>query len=210
MISVRDANKSFQKQRVLKDITIDFEDGMISGIVGRNGSGKTVLLKCIIGLMKLDCGEITVDGMRVGKDVDFPENLGFIVDRPGFLNDASAMRNLKYLASIRGRIGNENIRQAIQQVELNPDERKHVGKYSMGMKQRLGIAQAIMEDPQILLLDEPMNGLDNKGVEEMRALLKKLRDRGKTILLTSHNPLDIEALCDTVCAMDAGVLTKVR
>ena len=145
----------------------------------------------------------------MGIDVDFPENIGVIIETPGFLPQYNAVDNLRILAKIRNRIHDAEIKAALTQVGLS-NVSKRVSKYFLGMKQRLGIAQAIMENPDILLLDEPMNGLDNAGVREMRELFKSLRAQGKTILLASHNPLDIEELCDTVCEMDGGVLSRVR
>lgn len=139
-----------------------------------------------------------------------PQDVGLIIESPGFIGGYSGMKNLELLAAVRGRVGRDELRAAMRAVGLEPDMRKPVRKYSLGMRQRLGIAQAIMEDPDILLLDEPMNGLDNAGVRDMRNLFKELRARGKTIILASHNPLDIEELCDTVCEMDAGRLTRVR
>jgi len=206
MISVRDVSKRFRDQQALKAVSAEFESGKITGVIGRNGSGKTVLLKCVIGLMKPDHGEIIVNGLRVGKDVDFVEDVGFIINRPGFLDDMSGYRNLRYLAAIRKKIGTLEIRNIIQLVGLDPYNRKHVGKYSMGMKQRLGIAQALMEQPSIVILDEPMSGLDNEGVRQMRALFKDLRSQGKTLVITSHNSEDIDELCDTVFHMDRGAL----
>ena len=181
IIEVQDVTKSFKGATVLRQINISFEKGKIHGIIGRNGSGKTVLIKTICGLIHPDQGKVIVDGKVIGKDVDFPESIGAIIEAPGFLPSVSAFRNLSYLASLRGRIGRDEIRAAISFVGLDPDDKKAVGKYSLGMKQRLGLAQAIMEDPDILLLDEPMNGLDNSGVSEMRNYLLQLREKGKTI-----------------------------
>ena len=195
--------------KLLHDVNLRAAPGTITGLIGRNGSGKTMLLRAICGLVPLSAGSITVAGQRVGVDVDFPDNIGVIIETPGFLPQYTAMDNLRILAKIRNRIHDAEIKAALAQVGLS-SVNKRVGKYSLGMKQRLGIAQAIMEDPDILLLDEPMNGLDNAGVREMRELFKSLRAQGKTILLASHNPLDIEELCDTVCEMDGGVLSRVR
>jgi ABC-2 type transport system ATP-binding protein len=139
-----------------------------------------------------------------------PDRLGAIIENPGFLYNYSGYKNLKFLAGIKNTIGKQQIREAIEMVGLDPDSRKHVGKYSLGMKHRLGLAQAIMENPDILLLDEPMNGLDKTGVEEMRVLFKKLADSGKTIIMANHSAEDIEMLCDTVCEMDLGVLERVK
>lgn len=208
-IEVQNVVKRFRDQVVLKNVSISFEKGQIHGIVGRNGSGKTVLFKCICGLMHPEEGVILVNGKRVGRDVDMPEDIediGAIIEAPGFLPNYSGYKNLRFLANIRRKIGKEEILSVLKTVGLDPESRKHVGKYSLGMRQRLGIAQAIMEDPEILILDEPMNGLDNAGVQDIRALLLELKAQGKTILLASHNHEDIAALCDTVHEMDGGVL----
>ena len=205
-IEVQNVVKRFRDQVVLKNVSISFEKGQIHGIVGRNGSGKTVLFKCICGLMHPEEGVILVNGKRVGRDVDMPEDIGAIIEAPGFLPNYSGYKNLRFLANIRRKIGKEEILNVLKTVGLDPESRKHVGKYSLGMRQRLGIAQAIMEDPEILILAEPMNGLDNAGVQDIRALLLELKAQGKTILLASHNHEDIAALCDTVHEMDGGVL----
>ena len=210
VVSVQNVSKKYGTQQVLKHVNLQCEAGKIYGLIGRNGSGKTVLLKSICGLAHPDEGEIRVWDQVVGKDMDYPDNLGFIIESPGFLPQESAFRNLRHLASIRGRIGVQEVRDSIRLVGLNPDDKKHVGKYSLGMRQRLGIAQAIMEDPNLLILDEPMNGLDNQGVEHIRNVLMELKGKGKTILLASHFKEDIAFLCDEVYQMDAGVLTKVE
>lgn len=207
-IKVEHAVKRYGTQTVLKDVSLEVKKGDMIGIVGRNGSGKTVLFKSICGFVPLDEGTITVGGKVIGKDVDMAQNVGAIIENPGFLPNYSGKKNLRFLAKIQNRIGEEEIVKAIRQVGLDPDSKKWVGKYSLGMRQRLGLAQAIMENPDILILDEPMNGLDKHGVEEMRTLLLSLCKEGKTILIASHNPLDIEVLCSKVYEMDAGVLTE--
>lgn len=209
-ISVRNLSKDFGQDRVLKCVTRDFESGKIHGIVGNNGSGKTVLMKCICGFLLPTEGTVIVNGRRVGKDVDFPPDLGVIIETPGFLPGVTGVKNLEILASLNKKIGLSEIADAIRRVGLDPHMKKPVGKYSLGMRQRLGIAQAIMEDPKLLILDEPLNGLDKHGVAEMRKLIKGLSAEGKTILLASHNQGDIDELCDTVCEMDAGVMTAIR
>lgn len=209
MILCENLVKRYKDITVLQEVSVAFEANRIHGLIGRNGSGKSVLLKCICGLISPTSGRVTVNGKPVRKDGRYPVNLGAIIENPGFLPYYSGYGNLKKLASIRGRATPQHIRQAMAQVGLDPDNRKWVSKYSSGMKQRLGIAQAIMEDPQLIILDEPMNNLDLDGVEEMRALFKTLRDKGKTILLTSHNMQDIDALCDTVHEMRSGVLSPV-
>jgi len=210
IISVKNLSKDFGQERVLHSVTRDFEKGKIHGIVGNNGSGKTVLMKCICGFLIPTEGEVIVNGKRVGKDVDFPPGLGLIIETPGFLPNMTGVKNLEILASLNKKIGLEEIASAIRRVGLDPLMKKPVGKYSLGMRQRLGIAQAIMENPSLLILDEPLNGLDKHGVREMRQLIKGLKEQGKTILLASHNQGDIDELCDTVCEMDAGVMTMIR
>lgn len=197
-IEVKNVYKSFGKEQVLKNISLSIPPGSIYGVVGNNGSGKTVLMKCICGFMKCDRGTIWVNGKQIGKEIDFPDQLGVIIETPGFIPNLSGYKNLKILASLKGRIGKQEIRETLHKVGLNPDMKKPVTKYSLGMRQRLGIAQAIMENPKVLVLDEPFNGLDRHGVVEMRMLLKELKAEGKAILLASHNAQDIEELCDHV------------
>ena len=209
-ISVQNVSKSFRQERVLKSVSRDFEKGKIHGIVGNNGSGKTVLMKCICGFLIPTEGEVIVNGERVGVDVDFPRDMGLIIETPGFLPNVTGMKNLEILASLNKKIGLRETAASMRAVSLDPSMNKPVGKYSLGMRQRLGIAQAIMENPSLLILDEPLNGLDKHGVAEMRKLIKGLKEQGKTILLASHNQGDIDELCDTVCEMDAGVMTMIR
>lgn len=210
LIRLSDLTKSFGEELVLKGITHNFEKGKIHGIMGFNGSGKTVMFKCICGFLKPDSGSVIVDGKRIGKDVDFPDSIGVIIENPGFLLGLSGFENLKRLAALKGLISNDDIKAAIQRVGLDPMSKKKVGQYSLGMRERLGIAQAIMEDPDLLILDEPFNGLDKKGAAEVCELLKELKERKKTILIAAHNMQEIEWLCDSICEMDAGVLTVVK
>ena len=210
IIEISHVTKKYGAATVLNDVNISFEKGKIHGLIGRNGSGKTMLMKCICGFVPVTQGSVTVNGKKIGKDIDVPENLGAIIETPGFLNNYSGYNNLKFLAGINKKMGREQIREAISFVGLDPDSKKHVGRYSLGMRQRLGLAQAIMENPDILLLDEPMNGLDKHGVKEMRELFKSLAQQGKTIIMANHSVEDIDVLCDTVCEMDLGVLTRVK
>ena len=210
VIVVEDVSKKFGEDTVLKNVTRSFERGRIHGIVGNNGSGKTVLMKCICGFLFPTGGTVTVNGQRVGIDVDFPPDMGIIIETPGFLPKLTGIKNLEVLASLNRKIGLETIADTIRRVGLDPCLKKPVSKYSLGMRQRLGIAQAIMEDPSLLILDEPFNGLDKAGVGDMRGLIKGLKAEGKTILLASHNQRDIDELCDTVCEMDAGIMRMVR
>ncbi len=209
MIEIKNLVKSFGNVTVLNNISVSFEQGKIHGLIGRNGSGKTMLMKCICGFVPVSSGEIYVSGKQIGKDIDTPESMGIIIEAPGFLPEYNAYKNLKFLADIKGKVRKPEIRKAIESVGLDPDSKKHVGKYSLGMKQRLGLAQAIMENPELLILDEPMNGLDKEGVADMRKYLLTLKEQGKTMIIASHSAEDIEVLCDTVCEMEKGVLTKI-
>lgn len=210
MIEIQGLNKSFGPEHVLKDVSHSFARGKIHGIVGNNGSGKTVMMKCICGFLRPDSGKIYVNHVEVGKETDFPEDIGIIIETPGFLPHLSGFQNLKILASLRKIANDHTIRAVLEQVGLDPNMKKPVGKYSLGMRQRLGLAQALMEDPELLILDEPFNGLDKQGTAHIRGIIKSLRTEGKTVILASHNQVDIDELCDTVCEMDAGILTVVR
>lgn len=210
IIEIKNATKRFKEVIALNNLNVSFEKNKIHGIIGRNGSGKTVLFKCICGLMYLDKGSVTVLGKQIGVDIDVPPHLGTIIEVPGFLPNYSGLQNLKFLAGINKKIKLSDIKDSLKRVGLDPEMKKHVGKYSLGMRQRLGIAQAIMEKPQILILDEPMNGLDNEGVLEIRKLLLELKTSGVTILLASHSKEDIQTLCDTVLEMDKGNIISVE
>ena len=200
--------KKFGQELVLKEVNLTLEQGRVYGIVGNNGSGKTVLMKCICGFLIPTTGLIQVFGSSIGQDVDFPESLGVIIETPGFLTNLTGRKNLEILAGMRRKIGPAEVQQVLEKVGLDPALKKPVANYSLGMRQRLGIAQAIMEDPKLLILDEPFNGLDKHGVGEIRKLLLELKEEGKTILLASHNEDDIRILCDEVYEMDGGVLRK--
>ena len=207
-IQISNAGKKIKDTWILKDISLICESGNIYGLVGRNGAGKTMLLKCICGLSTLSEGEIIVQGKRVGVDAEIPDSVGVIIEVPGFLPNLSGYKNLKYLADLTGLVNKKQIEDVIELVGLDPKDKKKVGRYSLGMRQRLGIAQALMENPSILLLDEPMNGLDNNGVSDMKRILIDLKKEGKTIILASHHMEDIDELCDRVYQMDNGHLCE--
>lgn len=210
IVSMENVSKSFGSECVLRNVSCTFEAGKIHGIIGKNGSGKTILMKLICGLTLPTSGEVRVKGQRIGKDVDVPPDIGALIDAPGFLSYHSGRKNLRYLAQLNRKINDDGVRAAMERVGLDYTSKKLVGKYSLGMRQRLGIAQAIMENPEILLLDEPMNGMDKQGSENIRQLILELRAEGKTIFLASHIPQDIDILCDTVHEIDAGCLMVVR
>lgn len=207
-IQLTNISKTFGKQTVLQPLTMGFEEGMIHGIIGRNGSGKTVLMKMILGILQPTTGTVIVGDKRIGKDVDFPESAGAIIETIEFIPYMSAYQNLADIAAMRGNLSKTQIKEVLEMVGLGNVEGKHVSKFSMGMRQRLAIAQAVMESPKLLILDEPMNGMDEKGVEEMRRLILARKAAGTTIILSSHNIEDIRILCDQVYRIDAGVVMR--
>lgn len=198
LIELRNVSKSFKGLSLFENLSVSFEKGKIYGIVGHNGSGKSVLFKMMCGFIFPDQGSVIVNGEELGKYKRFPENFGIIIDKPGYLGDKTGFENLRYLADIQNKISDEKIKEILERVGLSHTIMQKVKNYSLGMKQKLAIAQAIMEDQDILLLDEPFNGLDVDSVENIRDLLKSLNNQGKTIFLTSHNNEDIDILCDHV------------
>jgi|LFRM01.1.fsa_nt_gb ABC-2 type transport system ATP-binding protein len=207
-ISLSGVCKSYGQHKVLDMVSVSFEQGKIHGIIGRNGSGKTQLFKVICGYVIPDMGEVIVQNRKIGKEADYPESLGLLIENPGFLPGYSGFFNLQMLAAMNTKLHKKDLYRCLELVGLKNATNKKVGKYSLGMKQRLGIAQAILGDPDLLILDEPFNGLDKTGVNEIRNLLKSFVDNGRTILLASHNPYDISLLCETVHEMDAGKITE--
>lgn len=210
IIRVENASKSFRGHTVLKKVSLTCEVGNIYGIIGCNGSGKTVLFKSICGLYRLDEGEIWIGDKKMKRDIDMLTEAGIIIEEPSFLRNYSGYKNLDFLYRIRNKKNRQHLYEVMRKVGLDPLSKKRVCNYSLGMRQRLAIAQAIMEEQPILILDEPMNGLDKRGVSEMRKFFMEIKDQGKTILMASHNKEDIDMLCDHVYEMDAGALTIVR
>jgi len=204
MVYINNVSLKIQQDMILSNIKLHIKKGEITGLIGRNGCGKTMLIKCITGFVKPTEGQIVFDGKRIGEDVDFPPNTGILIETPSFVPYYSGMKNLMELASLQKKIGKQEIENVLKKVGLFEARNKLVRKYSLGMKQRLGIAQALMENPDTLILDEPMNGLDNECVNLMREILEELREQGKTILLVSHNVEDMKALCDKIYEMDKG------
>ncbi|MCD8299771.1 MAG: ATP-binding cassette domain-containing protein [Clostridiales bacterium] len=210
MIKVENLSLEIKKAQILKDISLELGSGKIHGLIGCNGSGKTMLMKCICGFVRPSAGRVEIDGVVIGKDADFPESLGVIIETPEFYPYLSGYENLKLLAGCMNVIGPEEIHQAMEHVGLDADNRLHVKKYSLGMRQRLGIAQAIMENPRLLVLDEPFNALDEDAVDKMRALFAQKREQGTTIILSSHDSRDIQLLCDTVYQLYKGEISEVE
>lgn len=205
-IKVKDVCKYFGKTQVLDHVNMECRQGEITGIIGRNGAGKTVLFKIICGLLSLDSGEILINGIKRERQADVLPSVGIIIEEPAFLKNYSGIKNLEYLYMINNKNNRQYLENIMEKVGLDPKSKKHVGKYSMGMRQRLAIAQSIMEEPEFLILDEPFNGLDSHGVNEMRELFLELKKRGKVILIASHNSEDINILCDNVYSMESGIL----
>lgn len=203
-IILKNVNKSIKGMPILQDINLNLEEGKIYGFIGVNGSGKSMLFRAISGLIKIDSGSIVVFGEKIGKDVSFPSNLGILIDEGGFWNDLTAFENLKNLAAIKQKVDNDTIRKTIERVGLNPDDKRTYRKFSLGMKQRLSIAQAIMESPNLLILDEPTNALDADGIELIYNILIEEKNKGTTILIASHNKEDIDNLSDKVFELYEG------
>lgn len=206
VVEISNLTKDIKGTKILNNVNLNLESGKAYGIVGRNGSGKSMLFKAICGLINATEGDIKVFDKPI-KNGSFPDSTGVIIEHPGLLLQYSAFKNLKILASINNKISDEKINETIALVGLDPNNKKPVKKYSLGMKQRLGIAQALMEDPNLLILDEPMNGLDSEGVKQIRELLLNLKSKSVTILLASHNSEDINEICDYVYTMENGVLS---
>ena len=204
MIYVKDLSLKIKNETILSDINLHIEKGKITGLVGRNGCGKTMLMKCITGFVKPTSGEVVFNEKRIGEDIDFPKDTGIIIETPSFIPYYSGRKNLLELASLNKKIGKKEIDKVLEKVGLYEARNKMVRKYSLGMRQRLGIAQALMEEPETLILDEPMNGLDSHGVTDVRNMILSLKKEGRTIIITSHHQEDIDILCDKVYEMDAG------
>lgn len=209
-IEVCNVSKKFGDSVVLDKVSLELNGGKIYGIVGYNGSGKTVLFKCICGFYRTDKGVIKINDQVMHKDIDILKGAGIIIEEPGYIRNFSGIKNLECLYRICNKPNRKYLKTVMAKVGLNPNSRKPVCHYSLGMRQRLAIAQATMENQEILILDEPMNGLDKRSVSDMRNFFEELKEQGKLILLASHNKDDIELLCDEVYEMDMGRLSRLR
>ena len=208
IITLKNIQLELKKTCVFQNLNFSCKQGEIIGITGANGSGKSVLFKLIAGLYSPSYGEVLINGENIVPERKIPANLGALIEEPGFINYYSGFKNLQYLASIRGVVGNQEINDRLKIVGLYEQKDQKVKTYSLGMRKKLGIAQAIMENPSILLLDEPMNALDKSSVENMRTLFRKLSsEKGTTILIASHSEEDIRILCDKVYAIEDKVCT---
>ena len=207
-IEVIHATKYIKKSLILKDVNIRLESGTVYGLQGPNGGGKTMLMRLLCGLIRATEGQVLIDGKELGKDMDFSNSLGLLIENPAFLPGYTGLQNLLLLAQLRDRIGEKEARQALLDVGLNPDDKRKYRKYSLGMKQRLGIAAAIMEQPELILLDEPTNALDDKGVAQICNLIRRERDRGALVVLACHDAEILENLSDEIFYIHDGIVER--
>ena len=203
-IKITDVNKTIKKAPILRDINLEFTGGKVYGLRGKNGSGKTMLMRAICGLITPDSGIIDIDGKILGKDISFPESIGVLIENPAFIGNYSGFKNLKVLASIHNRIGDEQIRKALEDIGLDPDDKRTYRKYSLGMKQKLGIAAAVMENPDIIILDEPINALDDVSVEKVHDILEEQKKRGAVIIIACHDKEELDQLSDEIIEISDG------
>ena len=208
-IDLENVSKKIKNSEVLKDISLHFESGNIYGFIGRNGSGKTMLFRTVSGLIRPTSGSVKYNGKVLGSQLDIIPRLGLVIENVGLYPEFTGLQNLKMLAKINSLVGESEIREAIMRVGLDPNDRRTVRKYSLGMRQRIVLAQAIMERPDVLILDEPTNALDEDGVEQIRELIRKEKERGALVLIASHNREDISCLCDKIYIMRAGVCREL-
>lgn len=207
-IQVEQLSKNIQGHTVLSNINLNLEQGKIYGFRGKNGSGKTMLFRAITGLIRPTEGKVIIDGLEIGKDITFPKNLGLLIENPGFIPEYSGFKNLELLALIKNEISKEQIKNTLNQVGLDPNDKRKFKKYSLGMKQRLGIAQAIMEDPDLVILDEPTNALDEDGVKLINSMLIDIKNKGKTLLIASHDRESLNQVSDEIYEISAGKITN--
>ena len=207
---LKDVTKKFGENVILKNVNLKFESGKIYGFIGRNGSGKSVLLKLICGFYTVTSGEILLDGMNYIEKNSFPEDTRALIEKPNFIPDLTGFENLKLLASIQNKINDDQIKRAMEEVNIPISSDKKYSKYSLGTKQKLGIAQVLMEDPKIIILDEPFNGIENETVKKLRKVLLKEKKKGKIIILATHIKEDIDELADVVYEVDNGIITEIK
>lgn len=207
---LKNVTKKFGENVILKNVNLKFESGKIYGFIGRNGSGKSVLLKLICGFYTVTSGEILLDGINYSEKNSFPEDTRALIEKPNFIPDLTGFENLKLLASIQNKINDDQIKRAMEEVNIPISNDKKYSKYSLGTKQKLGIAQVLMEDPKIIILDEPFNGIENETVKKLRKVLLKEKKKGKIIILATHIKEDIDELADVVYEVDNGIITEIK
>ncbi len=207
-VAIEDLTKTIHGRTVLEHVNLRMEQGTVYGLRGPNGCGKTMLMRSICGLIRPTSGSVEINGERLGREISFPRSVGALIENPAFINNYTGLRNLQLLASIQNKVDEEEIRQAITRVGLDPDDKRKYKKYSLGMKQRLGIAAAIMEHPDLLVLDEPINALDEDGVRLVRDILHQEKERGALILVACHDKEELEFLADEIYVMGEGKILR--
>ena len=204
LIKLTNVSKVIKKAKVLDNINLELTSGKVYGFKGKNGSGKTMLMRVICGLISATEGTVEIDGRILGKDMTFPESVGVLIENPAFIGNYTGFKNLKVLASIQNRIGDEQIRKALEDIGLDPDDKRTYRKYSLGMKQKLGIAAAVMENPDIIILDEPINALDDVSVEKVHDILEEQKKRGAVIIIACHDKEELDQLSDEIIEISDG------
>ncbi len=203
-IRLKNVTKKIKQDILLDHISLEFRGGKVYGLQGKNGSGKTMLMRAVCGLITLSDGEIDIDGEILHKDISFPRSIGALLENPSFLNGYTGLENLKLLADIQGRIEEKELRDCLAKVGLDADDKRVYRKYSLGMKQKLGIAAAVMGSPEIVILDEPINAIDEAGVEKVREILRGLKERGSVIIVACHDREELELLSDEIIKISKG------
>ncbi len=204
LIELNNYCETIKKVEILKNITLKMESGKVYGLKGKNGSGKTMMMRAICGLILPTSGEVKIDGKIIGKDISFPPSIGVLLENPSFLNEYTGFKNLKIIASIQDKIDDNQINKVLTLVGLDPCDKRTYRKYSLGMKQRLGIAAAIMEQPDIVILDEPINALDEAGAKQVREILKQQKERGAVCIIACHDSEELEFLSDEIIEIYEG------
>lgn len=210
-IEIHDYTKVIRGVTILDNVNLTLESGKCYGLKGKNGSGKTMLMRAVCGLIQPTKGTVTIDGEVLGKDISFPRSVGVLIENPAFIANYTGYKNLELLASIQHRIGKEKIRETILEVGLDPDDKRKYRKYSLGMKQKLGIASAFMEDPDIIILDEPINAIDESGVKKVKDMIQRAKERGAILITACHDAEELELLSDEIIHISEGrVVNRVE
>lgn len=207
-IEVENYTKVIKGVTILDKVNVTFESGKCYGLKGKNGSGKTMLMRAVCGLIHPTEGQVSIDGEILGKDISFPKSVGVLIENPAFIANYTGLKNLELLASIKNKVSAEDIRKIIEEVGLEPDDKRKYRKYSLGMKQKLGIAAAFMEKPDIIILDEPINAIDESGVEKVKGLIAKAKERGAVIITACHDAEELEELSDEIICISEGRITE--
>lgn len=207
-ISINNVNKTIKGIEILKNVSLEMKSGKIYGLQGVNGSGKTMLMRAICGLIRTDNGEIKINDKIIGKDLEFPESVGVLIEKPGLIDNYTAMQNLKLLADIRKKTTDQELREFLIKLKLDPDDKRKVKKFSLGMRQKVGIAQAFIDNPDLLILDEPFNALDSEAVDILKTLLKEYINEDRIIILSCHSREILEEVCDEIFKMEEGKIVE--